>query len=68
MNYEQLNNLYESLCDKYATLKEQVTDSKSLDELTYISDDMVTIQRYLTTSLEVAFNTLKKIEKDLNTL
>ena len=68
MNYEQLNNLYESLCDKYATLKEQVTDSKGLDELTYISDDMVTIQRYLTTSLEVAFNTLKKIEKDLNTL
>jgi len=68
MNYEQVNNLYESLCDKYATLKEQVTDSKSLDELTYISDDMVTIQRYLTTSLEVAFNTLKKIEKDLNTL
>lgn len=68
MNYEQLNNLYESLCDKYATLKEQVTDSNSLDELTYISDDMVTVQRYLTTSLEVAFNTLKKIEKDLNIL
>ena len=68
MNYKHINNLYESLCDKYATLKEQVTDSKSLDELTYISDDMVTIQRYLTTSLEVAFNTLKKIEKDLNKL
>ena len=68
MNYEQLNNMYESLCDKYEQLKESTTDSKKLDELTYISDDMVTIQRYLTTSLEVAFNTLKKIEKDLNTL
>ena len=68
MNYEQLNNLYESLCDKYEKVKESTTDSKKLDELTYISDDMVTIQRYLTTSLEVAFNTLKKIEKDLNTL
>ena len=68
MNYEQLNNLYESLCDKYEQVRESTTDSKKLDELTYISDDMVTIQRYLTTSLEVAFNTLKKIEKDLNTL
>ena len=68
MNYEQLNNLYESLCDKYMMLKEQVTDAKKLDELTYISDDMITIQRYLTTSLEVALNTLRKIEKDLNKL
>lgn len=63
MNYEQLNNLYESLCDKYATLKEQVTDSKKTD----ISERLMIIERYLP-SLEIIIYLIKEVEKDLNKL
>ena len=67
MNYEQVNNLYESLCDKYATLKEQVTDSKKLDKLTDISERLNVIERYLP-SIEIIIHVIKEVEKDLNNL
>ena len=67
MNYEQLNNLYESLCDKYEQLKESTTDSKKIDELTDISERLRVIERYLP-SLEIIIHVIKEVEKDLNTL
>ena len=67
MNYEQLNNLYESLCDKYEQLKESTTDSKKIDELTDISERLNVIERYLP-SLEIIIHLIKEVEKDLNKL
>ena len=67
MNYEQLNNLYESLCDKYEQVKRSTTDSKKIDELTDISERLRVIERYLP-SLEIIIHVIKEVEKDLNTL
>lgn len=67
MNYEQLNNLYESLCDKYEQLRESTTDSKKLDKLTDISERLMIIERYLP-SLEIIIYLIKEVEKDLNKL
>ena len=67
MNYEQLNNLYESLCDKYEQLRESITDSKKLDKLTDISERLIIIERYLP-SLEIIIHLIKEVEKDLNKL
>ena len=67
MNYEQLNNLYKSLCDKYKQLKESTTDSKKIDELTDISERLRVIERYLP-SLEIIIHFIKEVEEDLNKL
>ena len=67
MNYEQLNNLYESLCDKHEQLRESTTDSKKLDKLTDISERLMIIERYLP-SLEIIIHLIKEVEKDLNKL
>lgn len=67
MNYEQLNNLYESLCDKYKQAKESTTDSKKLDKLTDISERLNVIERYLP-SLEIIIHFINDLEKDLNKL
>ena len=67
MNYEQLNNLYESLCDKYEQLRESTIDSKKLDKLTDISERLMVIERYLP-SLEIIIHIIKEVEKDLNKL
>ena len=67
MNYEQLTNLYESLCDKYEQLRESTTDSKKIDELTDISERLRVIERYLP-SLEIIIHLIKEVEKDLNKL
>ena len=67
MNYEQLNNLYESLCDKYKQAKESTTDSKKIDKLTNISERLNVIERYLP-SIEIIIHVIKEVEKDLNTL
>ena len=67
MNYEQLNNLYESLCDKYKQAKESTTDSKKIDKLTNISERLNVIERYLP-SLEIIIHVIKEVEKDLNKL
>ena len=67
MNYEQLNNLYESLCDKYEQLRESTIDSKKLDKLTDISERLIIIERYLP-SLEIIIHLIKEVEKDLNKL
>ena len=67
MNYEQVNNLYESLCDKYEQVKESTTDSRKIDKLTDISERLMIIERYLP-SLEIIIHVIKEVEKDLNTL
>ena len=67
MNYEQLNNLYESLCDKYEQVKESTTDSKKLDKLTDISERLMVVERYLP-SLEIIIHFIKEVEEDLNKL
>lgn len=67
MNYEQFNNLYESLCDKYEQLKESTTDSKKLDKLTDISERLNVIERYLP-ALEIIMHVIKEVEEDLNKL
>ena len=67
MNYEHINNLYESLCDKYKQAKESTTDSKKLDKLTDISERLNVIERYLP-SLEIIIHFINDLEKDLNKL
>ena len=67
MNYEQLNNLYLSLCDKYEQLKESTTDSKKIDKLTDISERLNVIERYLP-SIEIIIHFIKEVEEDLNNL
>lgn len=67
MNYEHVNSMYESLCDKYEQLRESTTDSKKLDKLTDISERLNVIERYLP-SLEIIIHVIKEVEKDINTL
>lgn len=67
MNYEQVNSMYESLCDKYEQVREYTTDSKKIDKLTDISERLIVIERYLP-SLEIIIHLIKEVEKDINTL
>ena len=67
MSYENVNSMYESLCDKYEQVRGSTTDSKKIDKLTDISERLIVIERYLP-SLEIIIHIIKEVEKDLNTL
>lgn len=67
MSYENVNSMYESLCDKYEQVKESTTDSRKIDKLTDISERLMIIERYLP-SLEIIIHLIKEVEKDLNKL
>ena len=67
MSYENVNSMYESLCDKYEQIKESTTDSEKINKLTDISERLNVIERYLP-SIKIIIHIIEEVEKDLNNL